>query len=182
MNEKNNKILVHACCAICSGYPIQYLRELGHEPIIYFFNPNIYPESEYLKRLEAQERLCNALNCELIVGEYGPHVYTESMLGFETHREGSERCAKCFELRLLKTVQVSETLEIYNFTTTLSVSPHKNFNVIKEVAKSVSNDSSINFIDIDFKKQNGFLKTRQIAKGLDLYMQNYCGCEMSMQK
>lgn len=182
MKEKNNKILLHACCAICSGYPILYLKELGYEPIVYFFNPNIYPKGEYYKRLDAQVELCKVLECELIIGEYEPDLYNQAMIGFEDYKEGSERCKKCFELRLSKTVQETQRLGIPNYTTSLAISPHKNLAVIKEVGESFSDSFDVKFIDIDFRKKDGFLKTTQIAKDLDLYRQGYCGCEMSMRR
>ena len=181
--KKNDdkKVLLHSCCAICSGYAIKHLRELGYEPVSYFFNPNIYPLAEHAKRLEAHKKLCDALDCELIVDEYTPDLYEEVMVDYKHHTEGSERCAKCFELRLLKTVQKANELGINKYTTTISISPHKNFEVLKEVGKSFSNHYNIEFLPIDFKKQDGFLQSNLIAKSLDLYRQNYCGCENSMQ-
>lgn len=182
MIKNNRKILIHACCAICSGHPIKQLKDLGYEPIAYFFNPNVFPEAEYQKRLEAQKRLCKALNCELIIEDYAPGFYNEIMQGYENHIEGSERCKRCFELRLLKTAQKAKELGIEHYTTSISISPHKNFNIIKEVGKFFSEYFDINFMDIDFKKQDGFLKTNKISNELGLHRQNYCGCEMSLKK
>lgn len=181
-NKTNKKILLHACCAICSGYPIKFLRSQGFEPIVYFFNPNIYPAEEYCRRLNAQKKLCKALNCELIVENYEQDLYDEVMDGFENYEEGSERCKRCFELRLLKTIQKAKELGIENYTTSISISPHKKFNVIKQVGQFFSEYFKIKFCDYDFKKQNGFLLTNKIAHELDLYRQNYCGCNMSMKR
>lgn len=182
MKEKDNRILIHACCAVCSGHPIIQLRKLGYEPVAYFFNPNIHPKSEYTKRLKALKILCKALHCELIVDDYMSDLYCEIMEGFENYEEGSARCKRCFELRLLKTAQKARELGITNYTTSISISPHKNFNVLKEVGNFFSEYFSLNFMDLDFKKQDGFLKTCKISKDLNLYRQNYCGCEMSMKK
>lgn len=182
MEKNNKKVLLHSCCAICSGYAIKHMRELGYEPISYFFNPNIYPSAEYDKRLEAHKRLCAALDCELVVEDYAPDLYNEAMVGYENHCEGSERCTRCFELRLLKTVQKANELKINKYTTTISISPHKNFTVLKKVGESFSKYYDIEFLAVDFKKQDGFLQSNMIAKSLDLYRQNYCGCENSMQK
>lgn len=182
MKNNSKKILLHTCCAICSGYPIKHLRELGYEPIAYFFNPNVSPESEYQLRLSGQQKLCEALKCELIVEKYEPELYADIMRGFENHEEGSVRCKRCFELRLLKTIQKAKELGIEHYTTSISISPHKNFNIVKEVGKFFSEYFDINFMDLDFKKQEGFLKTNQISRELGLYRQNYCGCEMSMKK
>lgn len=182
MKEKNNKILLHTCCAICSGHPIKHLRDLGYEPVAYFFNPNIQPESEYNRRLQAQLKLCSKLRCEIIVEAYTPDFYEEVMVGFENHAEGSERCKRCFELRLLKTVQKAKELGIAHYTTSISISPHKNFNIIKEVGKFFSEYFNVSFMDIDFKKQDGFLKSNIMSKELDLYRQDYCGCNVSMKR
>jgi len=180
VKEKNNKILLHSCCAICSGQPIKQLREMGYEPVAYFFNPNIFPESEYNSRLEAQEKLCEALSCELLVEDYKPKEYEQIMEGFEDYTEGSERCTRCFQLRLLKTSQKAQELGISHCTTSISISPHKNFSVVKQVGELFANHFKIDFLAVDFKKQDGFLKSTKIAKELDLYRQNYCGCENSM--
>lgn len=181
MHLKENKILIHACCAICSGHPLDVLRELGFEPVVYFFNPNIHPAAEYEKRLEAQKTLCSNLNCELIIENYAPQVYFEAVKGFENCPEGAERCSKCFELRLGKTAQKAKELGFENFTTTISISPHKNFETIKKIGQNLSERYEINFIDINFKKQDGFLKTNKIARDLNLYRQNYCGCKFSIR-
>lgn len=182
--KKNNKktVLLHSCCAVCSGHSIQHLRELGYEPISYFFNPNIYPTEEYFKRLDSQKKLCEALSCELIIEDYAPEVYNEAMEGFENYTEGSERCNRCFELRLLKTVQKARELGIVKYTTTIPISPHKNFNTIKTIGEFFSGYFNIDFLAIDFKKQDGFLKSNLITKSLNLYRQNYCGCEVSMKR
>jgi predicted adenine nucleotide alpha hydrolase (AANH) superfamily ATPase len=179
---ENEKVLLHTCCAICSGYPIKHLMDLDYKPIAYFYNPNICPDIEYQKRLEAQKTLCKTLNCELIVEDYTPQEYFHAIKGYENCKEGSERCKKCFELRLLKTVKKAQELRINCFTTSISISPHKNFGIIKEIGYSLSNKFNIKFLDIDFKKQDGFLKTNKIAKELNLYRQDYCGCTKVSKK
>jgi len=182
MKEQSKKVLIHTCCAICSGHPIKFLQESGYEPVAYFFNPNIHPRSEYDKRLEAQKTLCEKLNCKLIVEDYENNIYNELMTGYEDHKEGSERCKRCFEFRLLKSIQKADELGIENYTTSISISPHKNFEVLTNVGQKFSKYFKVKYLDIDFKKKDGFLKTTKIAKELELYRQNYCGCEMSMQR
>lgn len=180
MKDQDNRVLIHSCCAICSGYPIKMLKDLGYEPVSYFYNPNIYPKTEYDKRLIAQKILCDELGCELIVENYDADLYNEIMVDYQEYKEGSERCKKCFELRLLKSVEKAKALGIENFTTSISISPHKNFKWIKEIGDELEKSSGIKFLDFDFKKQDGFLKTNKISRELGLYRQNYCGCEMSM--
>lgn len=176
------KILLHACCAICAGHPIKLLQEQGYEPIAYFFNPNIYPSAEYQKRQEAMETLCNHFDCELITDNTKCEFYDEIMVGYENYTEGSERCTRCFELRLLKTAFKAQELGINKFTTTLTSSPHKKFETVQKVGKFFESYFHIDFMDYNFKKQDGFLKTIRIADTLGLYRQNYCGCKNSMQR
>lgn len=180
--KNNSKILLHACCGICSGYPIEHLRELGYEPVVYFFNPNIYPEAEYLKRLDAQKTICKIFDCELIVEEYESKIFKNIALGLEQEPESGKRCKKCFELRLSKTAQKALSLGVENFTTSIVISPHKNFKLISQIGKTISQNCDVNYLDIDFKKKDGFLKSNKIAKELSLYRQNYCGCEYSINQ
>lgn len=178
---QGNPILLHACCAICSAYPIKLLQEMGYDVIVYFFNPNIYPESEYLKRLEAQEKLCEDLGCELIVEEYEPKMFEIVSFGLEDEPEKGKRCTKCFELRLFQNAKKAKALGIENFTTSIVISPHKNFELISKLGKTMSDKYGINYLDIDFKKKDGFLKSNTIAKELGLYRQTYCGCRHSQR-
>lgn len=177
--ELKNKIILHACCAICSGYPITLLKEMGYNPIIYFYNPNIYPEAEYQKRLEAERILCEALNCELIEGDYETETFYKAAKGLENEPEKGRRCDKCFELRLLKTAQLAKKLGINEFTTSIVISPHKNFQKLTQIGQKIAGEYNLIYQAIDFKKKDGFLKTNKISKELNLYRQNYCGCEFS---
>lgn len=182
MKKNSKKVLLHACCAICSGYPIFLLRELGYEPIVYFFNPNIQPESEYSKRLEAQKKLCEHLDCELVVENYGPVEFDKIALGLEGEPEGGQRCLKCFELRLKQAATKAQELGVDEFTTSIVISPHKNFKLVSEAGMKISQQYNVKYLDIDFKKKDGFLKTNKISKELGLHRQNYCGCLYSKNK
>lgn len=176
-----NKILLHACCAICSSYPILQLRELGYEPVVYFYNPNIYPSEEYQKRLEAQKELCKHHNCELIVEEYNQEEFFEVVKGFENEPERGKRCDVCFELRLDKTAQKAHDLGVNKFTTSIVISPHKNFSKLTEIGENIAKKYNLEYFAVDFKKKDGFLKTNKIANSLNLYRQNYCGCKYSIR-
>jgi len=176
--EQKNKILIHACCGICSGYPISLLQDMGYQVVVYFYNPNIQPAEEYQKRLEGQKIICENFNCELIEGEYNPNDFYNAAAGLENEPEKGKRCDKCFELRLNNTAKKAKELNIENFTTAIVISPHKNFQKITEIGKRIADEAGLNYVDIDFKKQNGFLKTNQISKNLNIYRQNYCGCKI----
>lgn len=174
-----NRILLHACCAICSGYPITLLKEMGYSVVVYFYNPNIHPKSEYLKRLEAQRALCNHLDCELIEGDYEVEDFYRAAKGLEKEPEKGKRCDKCFELRLSKTAELAKKLGIEEFTTSIVISPHKNFARLSQIGEKIASENGLKYTAIDFKKQDGFLKTNRLSRQLNLYRQNYCGCEFS---
>ncbi len=169
-----NKILLHSCCAICSGYPITYLQDAGYEVVVFFYNSNIYPIEEYQKRLSAQKILCNKFNCELIEGKYDTESFYQ--IGLKDEPEGGLRCLKCFELRLEESFKKAKELGIDEITTSLPISPHKDFEKISAIGEQLSQKYGIKYLAINFKKKDGFLKTNKIAKDLELYRQNYCGC------
>ncbi len=175
------KILCHVCCAVCCAYPAQKLYELGYEPIFYFYNPNIYPLSEYLRRLEELKNFCEKQNYVLIIEPDDKIVWDKAIKGLETEPERGERCKKCFELRLEKTVKKALSLGISEVTTTLTVSPHKKSHDIFAILQKMKEKYNINYSDLDFKKNNGFLMTTKIAEKENFYRQNYCGCEYSIK-
>lgn len=177
--DKKCKIVLHTCCAICSGYPISLLQDMGYQVIAYFYNPNIYPKEEYLRRLEAQRILCAGLNCELVEEEYNPQEFYDAAKGFENEPEKGLRCDKCFELRLGKTAEFAKKIGVNNFTTSIVISPHKNFSRLSQIGDKIAQSHDLNYVAIDFKKKDGFLKTNKISKELNLYRQNYCGCRFS---
>ncbi len=179
--KDNTPILLHACCAICSSYPVSYLKDAGYKVIVYFYNPNIYPETEYQKRLEAQQILCSHFGVELIEEKYNQEDFFNFVKGYENEPEKGLRCDKCFYLRLQKTAQKAKELGIKDFTTSIVISPHKNFQKLSSIGLEIAQNENLNFLAIDFKKKDGFLKTNKIANSLSLYRQNYCGCKFSIR-
>lgn len=177
--EEKDKIILHSCCAICSGYPVTFLKDAGYQVFVYFYNPNIFPETEYFKRLEAQRKLCGYFNVELFEESYNPQDFYNAAKGFESEPEKGLRCDKCFELRLRKTAQFAKMKGIKNFTTSIVISPHKNFSKLTQIGQKIAYEYGLKYIEEDFKKKDGFLKTNKIAKQLELYRQNYCGCQFS---
>ena len=181
MVQKNeNKILIHACCGICSGYPIAQLKEMGYEPVVYFCNPNLDTKEEFERRLEAQKVVCLYHWVDLIVEKYNHDAFLSVVKGLEKEHEGGKRCDKCFELRLTQAAKKAAELGISRFTTSLVISPHKNFERISDIGKSISDDYDLTeYLPLNFKKKDGFLKTNKLSKELGIYRQNYCGCEFS---
>ncbi len=173
----DNRIMIHACCGICSGYPIELLKEMGYKPIVYFCNPNLDTEEEFERRLEAQKIVCMYNWVDLITEEYRHEDFLSLIKGLENEPERGKRCDKCIELRLMQTVQKAKELGIKKYTTSLVISPRKNFTKISDIGVKVCN--GIEYVAIDFKKNDGFLKTNNLSKNLGLYRQNYCGCEFS---
>lgn len=152
---------------------------MGYTVVVYFYNPNIYPFEEYERRLEAQKKLCDSFGCELIIGEYEPDVYYEYVKGFEDEPEKGLRCDKCFDLRLNKTAELAKTLGIDEFTTSMVISPHKNYEKLTKIGQNIAQNFELKYFSENFRKHDGFLKTNQISKSLNLYRQNYCGCKFA---
>ena len=138
-----------------------------------------YLLEEFNKRLKAQETLCSYLNTEIIVEPYNPQEYLDSVIGLELEPERGLRCDKCIELRLFKTFQQAIELGINQVTTTLPISPHKNFAKITQIGETLAKHFEVEYLSFDFKKKDGFLKTNKLAKDLNLYRQNYCGCRFA---
>lgn len=176
------KVLLHACCAICSGYPIQLLKDSGYDVEVFFCNDNFDTTEEYEKRLNAEKTLCEYLKTKLIIEPYRPEIYYNYVKGLEQEPERGKRCLKCFELRLKQTAKKAVELGIKHITTSMIISPHKNFKSLSLVGNNVAQELGIEFLAIDFKKQDGFLKTNRLSKELGLYRQNYCGCKFARGK
>lgn len=176
------KIILHACCAPCASYPINLLIKDNYEPVVFFYNPNIFPLKEYEIRKNELEEYCRKLKLDFFEGEYDIKKFYEEVKGFELEPEKGKRCSICFNLRLLKTAEFAKKQGINCFTTTLTVSPHKNSNQIFEVGKNVQTQTGVEFIEYNFKKNDGFKISRQIARENNMYAQSYCGCEFSIRK
>ncbi|HHX56750.1 MAG TPA: epoxyqueuosine reductase QueH [Clostridiales bacterium] len=172
-------LLLHSCCAPCSSYVLEYLSEYFNI-IILFYNPNIMPFDEYNRRLEEQKRLVSEMktrnSVEIIEGEYNIDDFLDVVKGLEDEPEGGARCEKCFRLRLNESAVFAKRLGADYFTTTLTVSPHKNSQIINAIGNEVSEKFGVEYLQSDFKKRNGYKRSIELAKQYDLYRQDYCGC------
>lgn len=177
-----NKLLLHACCAVCATYSIIKVKNDGFLPVVYFYNPNIYPEFEYNRRLNELIKYSKKEKFDLIIDEYNPIEFYEKIKGFENCKEKGERCNKCFLLRLNKTAKKAKELDIKYFSTTLTISPHKISKNIFEAGEISAKNYGVEFLKYDFKKQDGFKHAQIIAKENNMYKQTYCGCEFSIRK
>ena len=183
-SENAVPVMLHSCCAVCSSYVLEYLSAKFSVTVLYY-NPNIYPDDEYNKRKKEQIRLINEVKYKNEVSyielDTGHGDFISSVAGLEKFSEGGARCARCFDLRLRKTVRLAAEGNYAFFATTLTVSPHKNAQDINRIGESLSAEYGVPWLYADFKKNNGFLRSTQLAKQYGLYRQNYCGCEFSLK-
>lgn len=181
IKEKNEvpKLLLHSCCAPCSSYVLEYLSDY-FKITVFYYNPNIYPESEYIKRVNEEKRFISEFKTkykvDFIDGSYESDKFFEMAKGLEKVKEGGERCFRCYELRLRKTAEMAKKGEYDYFTTTLSISPYKNAQKLNEIGEKLSSEYGIKYLYSDFKKKNGYKRSIELSKIYNLYRQNYCGC------
>ena len=177
--EEGSKLLLHACCAPCSSAVLERLANF-FKISIFYYNPNITEESEYLKRINELKRFVSVFKTkypvEVIEGEYNPEVFIEMAKGLEEEPERGKRCYKCYELRLEETAKIAEELGFNHFATTLTLSPHKNANWINEIGEELNKKYKSNYLYSDFKKKEGYKKSIELSKEYNLYRQDYCGC------
>jgi predicted adenine nucleotide alpha hydrolase (AANH) superfamily ATPase len=167
------KVLLHICCGVCAAGAATTLLSEGHRVTGYFYNPNICPEEEYRKRLDAAIRSAQNLGYEVKEGSYEPSEWMETVKGLEREPEGGARCTHCYRFRLLKSYQFMLGQGLDAFTTTLTISPHKQASIINRIGREIGGDR---FMQRDFKKKDGFKQAITLARCWELYRQNYCGC------
>ncbi|MCG2701148.1 MAG: epoxyqueuosine reductase QueH [Candidatus Falkowbacteria bacterium] len=176
--RKKPKILLHICCAGCGVY-IGKLLKKDYNAVLYFYNPSIYPISEYNTRLAEAKIIAKKFNLKLLTEEYDHNKWLNKIKGHEHDSERGERCFICYQDRMESTAQKAQVGGFDCFSTTLTVSPHKDAAEIIKIGKKMAEKYNIKFLDKDFKKQDGFKKSVELSKELNLYRQNYCGCEFS---
>ncbi len=174
-------VLLHCCCAPCATSVTERVIKTI-KPVLYYYNPNIYPEAEYLKRLSELEKLARHFSLELISEPYDENEFLGAIAGFENEKEGGARCPVCFRVRLEKTAARAKREGLTAFCTTLTVSPHKNAAIVNAIGEEVAAARNILWIPSDFKKRNGYLRSCQMCRELDIYRQNYCGCRFSIAR
>ena len=176
------KLLLHACCAPCSSYCLEYLSQYFEIGVLYY-NPNISPASEYEKRINELKRLVAQMPMKnkvtVIDGRYVPSEFHDAVKGLEKEPEGGARCMVCYELRLKEAALYAKQLGFDYFTTTLTISPLKSSKKINEIGQRLQEEYGVKFLPSDFKKKEGFKRSIQLSHEYNLYRQNYCGCEFS---
>lgn len=183
LKRANNKpqLLLHACCAPCSTACLTRLTDC-FDITVYFYNPNITDRAEYGKRrAELETFLARAYggSVKLLCEPLNASEFYAAVKGFESVKEGGERCFRCYKLRLEKTAETASEKGFDYFTTTLSVSPYKNAAKLNEIGAASAEKYGVKYLFSDFKKGGGYLKSVELSTEYGLYRQDYCGCEFS---
>ncbi|MBQ2308292.1 MAG: epoxyqueuosine reductase QueH [Clostridia bacterium] len=183
--ENKKSLLLHACCAPCSSYVLEYLSKY-FDITLFFYNPNIYPEEEFrfredeLRRLIGEMPLPSGVN--IISGRYDPSEFFDIARGYEELPEGDERCRRCYALRLEESARAAKEGGFDYFCTTLSISPYKNAEWLNTIGKEMSEKYGVGYLFSDFKKKNGYKRSCQLSEQYSLYRQDYCGCVFSKRE
>ena len=177
------RLLLHSCCGPCSSYVLDYLAQWFDITVLYY-NPCIDPEEEYELRKDVQKGLIDRMNAHgqnirYLDEPYDHLSFLDKVAGHEEDREGGARCAICFDQRLRKAAETAKTGGYDWFCTTLTVSPHKNAEVLNRIGQELAADIGVPFLPSDFKKRDGYKKSIELSREYCLYRQNYCGCEFS---
>lgn len=174
-------LLLHSCCGPCSSYVLEYLSEY-FDITVYYYNPGIYPEEEYFKRLDNQKALIDFTGyAELLDADYQHSEYLDAVKGYEDEPEGGGRCEICFRQRIFKTAEAAKSNGFEYFATTLTVSPHKNAELINKISKEAEAFYGVKHLPSDFKKKEGYKRSVELSNKYGLYRQDYCGCEFSLR-
>ena len=173
------QILLHSCCAPCSSAVLQKISQC-FDVTVFYYNPNIFPEEEYNKRKEEQIRLCKILNIKFLDCDYNSADFFNNVTGLEELPEGGARCSVCFNVRLEETAKTASKIGYEFFGTTLTISPHKNADIINNIGFNLQDKYGIEYLVADFKKENGYLNSINLSREYNLYRQDYCGCKFSI--
>ncbi len=177
-------LLLHACCAPCSSYVLEYLNKYFNITV-YFYNPNISSCDEYYKRAEELKRLCREMKLDdvkVVIEDYNNTPFKDLAKGLENEPERGRRCVKCYSLRLQTSAIYASKNNFDYFTTTLTISPLKNAQLLNEIGAQMSEIYGVKYLFSDFKKREGYKRSIELSKIYGLYRQDFCGCEYSKTK
>ena len=178
-------LLLHSCCAPCSSYVLEYLSQYFKITVLYY-NPNIYPESEYRYRAEEQKRFISLLPVKhpisFVEGDYIPKDFYQTGKGLEHIQEGGERGFACYRLRLTEAANAAKELGLDYFATTLTISPLKNASKLNEIGEELADTYHVRWLTSDFKNKNGYKRSTELSHEYGMYRQDYCGCVFSYRE
>ncbi len=178
--DGKKKLLMHSCCGPCSSACIERIKDYFDITIVYY-NPNIEPRDEYLKRKSEQIRLLKEWNIDYLECDYDNSEFRNKTHLLADEVEGGKRCSVCFGIRLKYTALKARELGYDYFTTTLTVSPYKNSQVINQIGEKIGESVGIKYLYADFKKREGYKRSIELANKYNLYRQHYCGCLYSKE-
>ncbi len=183
--DKPPHILLHACCAPCSSAVLERLAEYA-EITLFFCNPNILPEEEYRYRLEELKRLLREMplprEITLLEGTYEPERFLSFAKDLANEPERGERCRQCIRLRLMEAANAAKQVGADYFTTTLTISPHKDAQFINACGYEIAETTGTVWLPSDFKKKEGYKRSIELSAEYGLYRQSFCGCPFSMNQ
>ena len=181
LGPQRPKLLLHACCGPCSSAVLEKLCRYFEITVLYY-NPNTWPAEEYYRRGEELKKFvaqAHPLGVTVIEDHYDPQEFYTAVQGLENEPERGGRCTVCYRLRMGRAAQYAKEHGFDWFTTTLSISPHKDAARINQIGQELEAEFGIRHLPSDFKKQNGYLRSLQLSEEYGLYRQDYCGCEFS---
>ncbi len=181
-NGEKPVLLLHSCCGPCSSYVLEYLCRYFRIKL-FFYNPNIQPESEYRRRLETQREVAEKIGSgqvEFIEGDYCPEKFLSAVKGLEKEPEGGKRCEVCIKMRMEQAAVQAKLCKADYFATTLTVSPHKNAVYINKAGEELERETTVPYLVSDFKKKNGYKRSVELCEQYGFYRQKYCGCVFSI--
>lgn len=185
LDGRRPRLLLHSCCGPCSTYVLEYLSSF-FDITVFYYNPNIYPAEEFFKRAAEQKRLIEAMfpdgSVNFCEKGFDADEFYSAVKGFENIPEGGERCFRCYRLRLAQTAKTALDGGFEYFTTTLSISPHKNAAALNAIGHEIAEQYGIKYLFSDFKKKNGYRRSCELSAAYGIYRQDYCGCVFSMKE
>lgn len=178
-------LLLHSCCGPCSSYVLEYLSRY-FAITVFYYNPNIYPPEEYEHRVKEQQRFIAECTfdhpVQFVAGDYEPERFYDAVRTLEDCPEGRERCFVCYRLRLAEAAKLADELGCDYFTTTLSISPHKNAAKLNEIGEELAGITKARHLPSDFKKRGGYKRSVELSAEHGMYRQDYCGCVFSKRE
>ena len=179
LGDNRPTLLLQVCCGPCSSYVMEYLTK-HFQVTLLFYNPNIRPEAEFWKRLDALKQLLESMELsspvQLLEAQWRGGEFMAAVQGLEEEPEGGKRCPVCFRLRLNETAKLAAEGGYDYFATTLTVSPHKNADMLNSIGEAMEREYGVRWLPSDFTKRNGYLRSIQLSKEHGIYRQEYCGC------
>ena len=175
------RLLLHICCGPCATAVVERLID-DYDITGYFYNPNIHPEEEYSRRLEAARAAAERFGIPFVEGRYDPEAFFEAVKGLEHEPENGVRCTVCYRMRLAATAEYAARNAFDCIASTLTIGPQKKAAVINPIGKDAAETAGVGFFEGDWKKKDGFKRSLELSYEMGMYRQHYCGCVFSMGK